>query len=341
VLIKPPRLRRGDVVGVFSPSSEIHSFPRRTGRALEALSAAGYVPRLASNARAKLGKLAGSAQQRAQDLHELVRMNDVRAILCTTGGHSTNSLLPLIDFELLRAHPKILCGYSDATALLGAAYARANLCTFHGPALLPSFGEFGGPFRFTLNWFTGVAGHAETPPTLARPTQWTDAYRHWDRDDSELRPLRPTTPWVCLAPGSVEGVLVGGNLSTLVRLLGTPYMPDLRGAVLFLEETESTPAQIEALLQQLSQSGVLEHVRGLVFGLTHGFTDDPEYSLYDVLRGAIQRRPFPILADVDFGHTDPRLTLPLGVACRLDADAGALTLLEPAVHDEIAEFLPQ
>jgi muramoyltetrapeptide carboxypeptidase len=336
MIVKPRPLRRGDVVGILSPSSEIKSFPQRTARALRSLEALGLLPRLAPHALDAHGQVPAPPATIADDLHMLLEDASVAGILCSTGGWSSNTILPFIDWNIVSRNPKVFVGFSDITALLCGFYARTGLCVFHGPTLLPCFGDAGGPLAFTIENFERVVfGHA-CQISLPTPDAFTDERLFWDREDTRPRKLRATTPWGCLHGGDAEGPLIGGNLTTLGRLVGTPFLPDFKGAILLLEESGSSVAQVEAILSQFDQAGLLTGIRGLVFGRPSQFIDTQEDGLHARLRALGERLGVPVLADVDFGHTEPRLTIPIGVRARLDGRTCTLNLLESAVDPVLA-----
>ncbi len=329
--IKPPRLRDDCFIGILAPSSEIVSFPLRLARSLSHMSACGFRPKLAAHVFECIGDEAGTPIQRAEDFNTLIRDEEVGAILMATGGYSTNTILPYIDFETLRSHPKIVCGYSDATALLLAIHARCELTTFYGPMLLPSFGEFSGPFRYTIDHFLRVLKDPTAPVTLEPPLLMTAEFLLWDSHDVRDRALEEATEWTTVRHGLAEGTAVAANLDTLCRMVGTPFLPDLEGTVLFIEDDEGTPAQFRAKLAQLIQANIIDRIEGLVVGRQCRFRVIREQTLRSVLIEIGEILRVPILAEVDFGHTEPRLTIPIGARVHVDASSGKIFLLEGSV----------
>jgi muramoyltetrapeptide carboxypeptidase LdcA involved in peptidoglycan recycling len=259
----------------------------------------------------------------------------VSAIHCSIGGNNSNQLLDLIDYDAIRRNPKVLVGYSDSTALVVAVWQMTGLVTYHGPGVLPEFGEFPGVMAYTERSFFETVCEASGPRTLGPPDSWTDEYAEWADPENWTR-TRPTTPnasWRAMTSGVGEGHLVGGNLETLLKLAGTPFWPDLDGAILFWEEARQTVAQVDAHLTQLRQMGVFSQIAGMIIGRPYHCdasvgVDFPQ--LVDEKLGSV---PFPVLADVDLGHTDPMLTLPIGVRARLVVDEAGyeVTVLDPAV----------
>jgi muramoyltetrapeptide carboxypeptidase len=334
--IRPERLREGDLVRVFSPSSSVPSFfPERLGRAERELERLGFQVSRAVHAMDRTGYTAGNAEQRAADLDEAFADPEVRAILCSIGGNNSNQLLDQIDYDIIRRNPKVLVGYSESTALLVAIWQMTGLVTYHGPGVLPEFGEYPHVMPYTERSFLETLCEARSPRRLSPPESWTDQYAEW-ADPANWRRTRPQIPnasWRAVRSGIGEGPLVGGNLDTLLKLAGTPFWPDLSGAILFWEEARQAAPQVDAHLTQLRQMGIFSEIAGMIVGRPYHCDDSVGVGFADVVDEKLSSVPFPVLADVDFGHTDPMLTLPIGIRVRLDVrDADYdLSVVEPAV----------
>jgi muramoyltetrapeptide carboxypeptidase len=314
--IKPPRLVRGATVGIVAPASAPLD-PKDVRRSAELIEHLGFQPRLATGAAHRHGFLAGSDRQRATDLMRMFTDRRVQAIFCLRGGYGTGRLLSRLDYSLIRAHPKILLGYSDITALSCALLARAELVSFHGPMLATDLARTDRPsltvasLERTLmesvpagNICAGY--HAGTVATLRR--------------------------------GVVSGPLLGGNLSVLCTTLGTPYQPVFKGAILFFEEVDEAPYRIDRLLTHLLNAGVLQQVAGIAVGLNRGCVDPKaksarEYrqTVEDVLKERLLPLKVPLLTGLPFGHSPFNVTLPLGIRATLNATHGDLAITEPAV----------
>ncbi len=244
---------------------------------------------------------------RVADLHDAFADPSVAAIMTVIGGYNSNELLPYLDWELIRANPKILCGYSDITALQGAILARAGLVTYSGP----HWSTFGirDHFERTLSWFTAVM-FGTGPVELAPADTWSDDLWFLDQDKREL--IR-NEGWWPMRPGAAEGRIVGGNLATLNLLQGTPYMPSLDGAILILEDDfESSPVDFARNLTSLLQLPDAAGVRGLAIGRFQAATGMTR----DLLERIVATQPalagVPVLAGIDVGHTYPLATVPIG-----------------------------
>lgn len=330
--VLPPRLRPGDTIAVCTPSGVGAPIaPDRFARGVRWLREAGYHVRVGGQAYAT-GHAAGSARARAEELNEALRDPDVRAVITTIGGYNTNGVLPYLDYPALAARPMILLGYSDLTALLLAAYARANVVTFHGPTLMPELAEFPSPLPYTEHALRAAVATSRPLGRLTAPPVWTEEFLRWDADDVRPRTTRPHPGWRWLAEGAGTGRLVGGNLDTICVLAGTPYLPCAVGAVLFWETCAESLAVIDRALCQLDAAGVTADLAGMVVGRSFRMGEEFETSLGELVVERYGARGFPILVDVDLGHTDPMLTLPVGVRVRLDSADHAFEVIDRAVR---------
>ena len=231
------------------------------------------------------------AEQRVSDLHAMFSDDEVRAIICSIGGYNSNALLERLDYGLIRGNPKILIGYSDPTFLLLGIHEMTGLVTFHGPTLMPPFGEPDGPHPYTERWFRKTLMSA-APPGELRPSMLSiHEYLEWDGYDTRPRHEEPHGGPQTVKPGRAEGPLVAGNLCTIAALAGTRYFPDLDGAILCVEiSEEEDTAWADRYLTHLRLLGAFEKASALVVGRTHpasGFSD--EASLEEMLLAAPAR----------------------------------------------------
>ncbi|MFC6356267.1 S66 peptidase family protein [Luethyella okanaganae] len=305
----PPRLSEGDTVGIVSPSS-----PPRPG-CIEGMvdywTSRGNPVKVGRHARdVEGGFLAGTARARADDFNEMLRDPDVRVIVPSMGGKGSTQLLPLIDFDALRADPKIVLGHSDGSALLVALTTRCNVTTFHGPNGM-DFGRL-GVTEFSEQMMNSVITRAEPLGQI---------------------PEVSTREVVRRGP-AVEGRILGGHLRTLQTLIGTPYEPDWTGAILFVEEIDCEFHDVDASLTHLRLAGVLDQISGLVVGTCVDVRErywTSSEDLSDVIARACDGSDFPILSGIDLGHTRDKVTVPLGVMARLSPDEGSLEIISAGV----------
>jgi muramoyltetrapeptide carboxypeptidase len=323
-------LTTGDAIGVWTPSSPAPAmFPRRYRRAVDAVRSAGFEVVESPAATANAGIAAADPRRLAEDLHFLLRHPRVTAVVAAAGGYTSAAVLPYIDWDLVRTARRPIIGYSDLTAVLWAVLTQAGLIGFHGPMVVSEWGEWGGPWPYTLDNLRRVLDPLQVPLRLSPPPQWTDELLWWDKEDDRRRTAQPGE-WRCVTPGVAEGWLLPGCAATAAHLFGTPYLPDTDGAILCLEFHDAGPDAVWAHLTQWENAGLLDRIAGLVIGrhckprAAAAGSDDFDA----VVRAVLGRRPIPVLADVDFGHTEPRLTLPVGGRALLDASERSLTLLE-------------
>jgi muramoyltetrapeptide carboxypeptidase len=313
---KPRRLRAGDTVGLIEPATASDD-PFQVTLAEEAMRGLGLKPKRGANVLQRDGYLAGTDQARASDLNALFADPEVRAIFAVRGGWGSARLLPFLDWPMIRANPKLLIGFSDITALHMAIAAHGGFVTLHAPNAVSAWGQA------SVDHFKAIAFDGATP-VLKNPEGGEDrlAQRRW----------RTQT----IRPGRARGRLVGGNLTVTAALAGTRWLPDMQGAILFLEDVEEAEYRIDRMLTQLGQAGVLKGLAGVVFGQCTECVGTSAgayggFTLTDVLAHHLGGLGIPAYQGGWFGHIADQFTLPVGVDVELDADAGTLHLLEPAV----------
>ncbi|MDE2809764.1 MAG: LD-carboxypeptidase [Gemmatimonadota bacterium] len=331
-LIKPPKLISGDTVGIASPASAF--FPINESafqRGIAYLEKTGLHVQIAPHTRDQRKHLNPPAQHRADDLNQMFADPSIKAIFCLSGGSGVNAVLPLLDWHQIQVSPKIVMGYSAVTALLNGLYAKVGLVTFHGPMILNGFSEYPQPFAYTCHHVERILFNAEPAGKIEPPAQWTDAYTSEDQP----RAMKTNSGWRWLRAGNASGPLVGGNLSVLLTLAGTPYWPVSQGAILCLEEVNFGDSQllrnVDESLNQCQQIGVFDQIAGLIVSKVNELTEE-EKNLFELLiLEYTTDRQFPILSGVDFGHTAPQLTLPIGIQASLDSGRDLFSVDEGAV----------
>jgi muramoyltetrapeptide carboxypeptidase len=271
---------------------------------------------LGPNTAQRYGYFAGTDEQRLADLNGALRDPDVDAIWCIRGGYGTTRILDQVDFDALASRPRPLIGYSDITAVLNAALHHAGVVTFHAPmarAAMPPFSRWHFERVLTSAEPAGRLGRLPAPPDVLLPKE------------NRISTLRG---------GVAEGPLLGGNLSLIQCLVGTPHLPDLDGAMLFLEDVGEDLYRVDRMLAHLRMVGALGRLAGVAVGR---FTElkrdisDGALGFDEVLASYFLPLGIPVACGFPVGHIDDQWTLPLGVRARLDADAGELELLEAAV----------
>lgn len=310
---KPKRLREGATIGLIAPASPASD--EKINKALSNLATLGYRVKEGAALRAKHGYLAGTDEVRLADLHHAFADPEVDAVWCVRGGYGTTRLLPHIDYDLIRRHPKPLIGYSDVTALHLAIGQKTGLVTFHGPVAASDFPDN------TLQHFRAALVNPLTPYLLQAPLTTADL------PAPEYHPFTITS-------GKALGAITGGNLSLLAAMAGTPFEPSFQKKIVFIEDVGEQPYRIDRLLTQLLQATDLKEAAGIALGV---FADcsakNSEFSL--TLRETLQDRlgalNMPVLYGLPFGHVEHQATFSYGMQAELDAGAQTLTFLESGV----------
>jgi muramoyltetrapeptide carboxypeptidase LdcA involved in peptidoglycan recycling len=322
-------------VAVVSPSlGAVGRWPHRVDRGRAYLEALGLSVRVMPNAGRDESWASAPPEARAADIHEAFLDDEVAVVLAAIGGNHSNQLLPLLDYDLVRTHPKVFQGYSDITVLHWAFALHAGLSTFYGPALVPELGEHPEVVPFTDRYLR-AAWFGADPIEFGPAETWTDELLDWNTKADLERPRRlaRSDGWIGVRGGTADGPLLGGCLETVCwHLKGSTSWVDPAGAILFLETSEEapSPATVDAYLTDLEQLGVFAAASALVFARPYGYTAGEAEVLWDVVAKRTETAGLPVLANVEAGHADPMLTLPIGCHARLDADRKQLALLEPA-----------
>ncbi|MDX1638399.1 MAG: LD-carboxypeptidase [Balneolaceae bacterium] len=303
-IIKPARLKKGDTIGLISPASIIPE-RERYEEIEETMRKLGFKVKVGRHALEQRGYFAGTDRQRAEDFNSMFRDPEVDAVIPFRGGWGSNRILPYIDFEAIAGNPKPLIGFSDITSLLLSIYAKTGLVTFHGPVGKSDWTEF------TFRHFKRAVMRKSTL-ALRNP-------------EHEM----PQT----LRPGMASGPLLGGNLTVLASMLGTDYLPNFDGAILFLEDIGEDVYRIDRLLTQLKMGGILDKVNGIYFGKCTDCLPGNDYSLTldEVMRDHFLPLDVPVCTGAMIGHIRDMFTLPVGLRGTLNAKNGTLTFSEPAV----------
>ncbi|GAB7349304.1 hypothetical protein MBLNU459_g8445t1 [Dothideomycetes sp. NU459] len=338
----PQGLQPGDTIAFVSPSGRLNNiFPARIARAKTYLESQGYHVKEIYNPLSE--DFLESVKQRCEELHAAFGDAKVKAIVCTIGGLSANELLPHLDYDLIRANPKIFCGYSDITLLHNAFFLHAGLRTFYGPAIITQFGEAPEPMEFvTTNFFDTLLSSKgrSTETHVPRSLHWTKEHLDWGSEESNTRARRTdaSPPWKWLRSGMARGRLMGGCLPSLVQLCGTNYLPDYTGRILLLETPEGMkegtpfpPDFARSSMADLRLSGILGSVAGIVVGRPYMYDEEMTAEFEKIVVAQCYGTDFPILANVDVGHTDPILTLPLGAMVSLSSEENRFAIEEATV----------
>lgn len=342
---KPARLRPGDTVAILSPSAGLPSlFPHTFEAGLTVLREHfGLRIREYPTTRASPEALARDPRARARDLHEAFRDEEVKGVIASIGGDDSLRLLPHLDAEVFARNPKVLMGFSDTTTLL-TYVNRLGVVTFHGPSVMAGFAQAPGLPASFLEHVRVMLFEPRAELEYRPYGQWSEGYPDWKEPANAARTHAPQPDTggfrFLQGRGVARGELFGGCIEVLEFLKGTRFWPEPEfwtGKLLFLETSEEKPSpeQVRRWLRNYGLQGVFERVSGLLFGRPMHYSREEKAALervvLDVVAGELGQEALPVVTNVDFGHTDPQLILPLGVRAEVDCEARRLRLLEPAV----------
>lgn len=319
-ILKPPALKTGDTIGIVAPASH-SAFPSALRNGRRSLEALGFRTVIAPHLADRSGFLAGPDADRLADLEGMFADPEIHGIVCLRGGYGSVRMLPQMDFDAVRAHPKVLVGYSDITALHAAVYRKAGLVTFWGPMVSSDMSPDFHPYN--RDAFTKAVTGTDPVGTVSHP--------------DDMPPLQT------IRGGRASGRLIGGTLSLLAAAVGTPYEFDYDGAILFFEDVGEEPHRLDRMLTQLLQAGRLERVSGIVIGECAGCGSAPNnpafpygnFSVEEVFIDRLQPLGIPVIYGLGIGHGTYKATLPLGVRATLDGDAARLTIDESGVSNPV------
>ncbi len=311
-VVRPPRLREGDTVGLVAPAGYVSE--AQLERSIRNLNGLGFRVKYTDKLLARHGSFAGDDETRARELENMFADPVVRGIFCVRGGWGSARILPYLDFEIIKWNPKPFIGFSDITALSYAMFIKTGLVTFHGVNSATSFNEY-----TTVNFKKVLVHPAPNTPLYTADEERTES-------EYEVRVIRS---------GVAAGRLVGGNLSIMVTMLGTPYDIDTRGKLIFIEEVREEPYRVDRMLTHLRKVGKFDGAAGVVLGVFRGChprnEDSPGFSLHEVLYDRLHDLGIPVIYGMSFGHIVNKLTFPVGIRAELNTVYKKVTLLEKAV----------
>lgn len=292
----PSKLKKGDTIGVIAPSNYIEKDDLEYINASIALMEA-------SGFKVKFGKYVfedtlgygTSPEKRAADINWAFKDDEVKAIMCVKGGEDSNTTLDYIDYEMIKKHPKIICGFSDNTSILNAIHEKTGLVTYHGPT-----------FKSLTSWETGYA-YKQFIKTFAENTE-------------SLIMGEPEDEYTTIQAGQVTGELVGGNLSLFTKLVCGKYAVNLQDKILFLEELgfEAAPEMVNSNIYYLKQNGVFDRIAGLWIG---NYEHPSKVSIEKIIKNAIgDEYKFPIIKSDNFGHIDKKIIIPIGTKAEINTN---------------------
>ena len=312
-IIKPKRLKKGDTVAIIAPSSGADD--GQFAKAIQNMIDLGFKPKLGKYAKEINGFLAGTDAQRVEDIHWAFSNKEIDAVWCVRGGYGLSRILPQIDYALIKKNPKVFIGYSDITALHLAIHQNTGLVTFHGPVASSTYSDY--PKMHVV--------HALMTPVVP--------------DKIELSPDNVANTKLLfktqtITKGTARGKLIGGNLSLLTALAGTPYaLRNTKGKILFTEDVGEKPYRIDRMFTQLKQSVNLRELAGIALGIFAecDTPDDKSQTVIDVVKDQLGNLGIPVIYGLSFGHIRDQFTFPIGVEAEMNTENATVTLLESGV----------
>lgn len=324
------KLKVGDSIGIFSPSAPItYLCPKRFQRAKKYLEEKGFNIIEGNLTEKHDFYRSGGIKERAEELNNLIRNTEVKCIMSTIGGMNSNSILPYIDYEAFKRHPKIIIGYSDVTAILLGIYAQTGISTYYGPALVASFGELPPFVEDTYKYFKDIViDTTMIPYEFKIPDYWTEEFINWETQDRGK--AKRENQWITVHEGVTQGRVIGGNLNTMQGIWGSKYMPEIMdGDILFIEDCLKDIATIERSFSHLKVNGVFDKISGIILGKHESFKDlNTGRKPYEVLLEVLGDKKLPFIAEFDCCHTHPMMTLPIGANIELDATNRKVSIIK-------------
>ena len=311
--INPKRLKIGDTVGIIAPSSGISD--TEFAKALQNMTDLGFKTKVGKYTKTVNGFIAGTDKERLEDLHWAFADKEINAVWCIRGGYGATRFLPAIDFNLIKKNPKIFIGYSDITALHTAIHQNTGLVTFHGPVATSTYSDYAK--KHVVN-------------TLMNPSAPYKIELSPDNIAKESKLFKTEV----ITKGKAHGKLIGGNLSLLTAMAGTPFaLRNTKGKILFIEDVGEKPYRLDRMFVQLKQSVNLNELAGIALGIFEDCNppDDKSQTVIDVVRDHLGNLGIPVIYGLSFGHIRDQFTLPIGIEAEMDTENATMTFLETGV----------
>jgi muramoyltetrapeptide carboxypeptidase len=340
-LIKPNKLEKGDTIGIISPSSPLAGLvPHRVERGIKMIEHLGFKVVIAPHALNVRDYVSGTPKERADDINLFFADKNIKAIFSFIGGNHSNQILEYLDFELIKSNPKIFLGYSDVTVLHFSLLTQSNLVTFYGPAVLTQFAENPKMFDYTTSYLLKALFADEPIGKIIQSQEWTDETLDWfqKEDNTRKRKTYKNDGWYWIKNGSAKGKILGGCITSMMHVIGTKYCPDFQDSILFWEIPEGedfskgeSVSAIDAHLTDLKNYGVFDSIKGMIIGRPFGYNEETKNKLIEIIKNQTNDYDFPILFGVDIGHTDPMITVPIGVEVKIDSSTNTFEFIEKGI----------
>jgi len=329
-LVKPNLLKKGDTIGIISPSAGLAPFAmHRIENAVTFFKKSGFDVLISKHALENDGYVSASIEARLEDIHSMFSNPNIKAIVCTIGGNNSNQLLPYIDYKLIKNNPKIFVGYSDISVLHFALQSQAGLATYYGPCIMTQFGEYPKPLEYSIKYFLEQTLQKEKNVIKFEPAdEWTEETLDWfkKKDLERQRRLLKNSGYKWLKKGKAKGRAWGGTIPSITYLLGTKYWVDPNKSIFFLDIPEGKDfmsglplSEVDAYLTNLDNAGVFKSIKGLIVGRPYKYADSEQETLKKLIERVVKPYNFPVLYNANIGHTDPIVTICYGQEIELDS----------------------
>ena len=333
----PKKLKKGDIIGVVSPSfGAANIFPHRVSNAVNFLKKEGFKVLLSKHSQENIKYISAISKDRAGDIHDMFQNGDVKAIICTIGGNHSNQLLKYLDFDLIRDNPKIFIGYSDISVLHYAFLKKSGLQTYYGPCLMTQFGEFPEPLPYTYDYFKKVLISDNDEDIDVLPSEsFTDEVLNWVTKSDLERPRKMiySSGYKWLRDGYADSEIIGGCMPSINHLMGTDFWIDPKDKIFFIDIPEGhnfgeglSISELDSYLADLDNIGVFKSIKGLVIGRPYNYSKEQCDQLILIINYYTKDTDYPILFNVNIGHSDPIITLPMMSRVILDSKNNKFTI---------------
>jgi len=343
-MIKPKKLEKGDTIAFIAPASGFAALvPHRLEKAKGFFEEKGFKVKIYPTATKIDGDSSDTPENRAKDVNDAFMNEEVKAIICTIGGDSSHEILEFLDFEMIEKNSKIFCGYSDITTLHFALNKICNLVTFYGPTVVCEFGETLNLEDYTVKYFFKAIESDKEIGEVLHSEKWTDFKNlNWlNKEDLTIRrEYKKNSGYNWLKKGNSTGKIVGGCITSMNHTKNTKYWPDFKNKILLLETPEGESfdkgedvSNINNYLISLRKMGVFDEIKGIVFGRGFGYNEEEVEALKASILLNTKDYDFPIVYGIDVGHSDPMITIPLGVQVTLDSEKNLFSIDEKGTSD--------
>lgn len=310
-IVKPAKLLSGDLIGVISPASAVKD-PIKVEKGVAYLEKLGYRVAVGKNVGKQTGYLAGSDDERLEDLHSMFKNKEVKAVMCLRGGYGTPRIADRIDYKLIAKNPKIFVGYSDITALQLSIFKKTGLVTFAGPMVAVDF--WNDVNRFSEEFFWRIVTSNKKVGKVSLP------------QGSILKTV---------TKGKMKGRVIGGNLALITAMMGSPLVPKFDDTILMLEDVDEVPYRLDRMFNQLKIADVFNKAAGVLLGHfsdCEAKDDDPTFTVEEVVNNYFGKLKIPVVSNFQHGHIKEKLTVAFGTEIKINADKNCVEYLEPAVE---------